>query len=775
MDKSDSRLHCEQIEKLMAAQKYKDAAFLADKVDWRKEEDNKHLIQAAEVYRKNRRYNDAVNLLKMAHNRRPNNKKIVFLLCEVYFENKDVVTAQVYFDRYQSMSDKSDWHYDALKYKRALAYDLPIPEKIDILLELKAKEPAAEQFRFELANLFHQARQYAECAAECDELLMLFGDDGNYAKKALELKKSCVELTDEQEKLLRKLSLGDTVSDRMTKNIQNVNLLNTMEMNKMELENKLAEEIQTFKSDETKASRKKPEFNTDSLKQTIPPSTQEIFYSDKTEDIKFTQEIGTYSNYTVKPNTSGDIREVLVEDDEDDDFEERKDGAPTAEGLLSDWNKIKARNTANMMKSIHQDVVERTGKIFEKSTTNDAKYYGSVTGELPGSIWKEVDIDEYEEEEPAVDEQTGSEEVSTEAGTPVVGDIQTANDSVIEENNEEITDETLNAEEYAEENVPEIEQPSDEFVSPEDIEENEENVLYESEEDAASYEEAEVIRETKEKTETYDVEPDEESISEEEEAASESDDDKVKDLSPEERKLFAPFLYSKKMRTQIVYALENITLAAYTGNVIITTDNNESGFSLAKTIVKFMKFADTNFAGAMSRIDAEKLNTKSMTEVLDKLNNAALVIERANKLSNNSLIKLTQGIYQEERGILLFLVDTKSEIKKLLNRQRTLNDFFNIRIDIIAMNEDTLVDYGFKYAASLGYSLSDGFANLAFHKRIREAQAGNHIVTIAEVREIIDEAIEIDNNNVFSILARKMSKKYRDEEGRIILCEKDFD
>ena len=86
---------------------------------------------------------------------------------EVYFENKDVVTAQVYFDRYQSMSDKSDWHYDALKYKRALAYDLPIPEKIDILLELKAKEPAAEQFRFELANLFHQARQYAECAAEC--------------------------------------------------------------------------------------------------------------------------------------------------------------------------------------------------------------------------------------------------------------------------------------------------------------------------------------------------------------------------------------------------------------------------------------------------------------------------------------------------------------------------------------------------------------------------------------------------------------------------------
>ena len=48
MDKSDSRLHVEQIDRLMKAGRYNDAVYLVDKVDWRKEDDIKSLIQAAE-------------------------------------------------------------------------------------------------------------------------------------------------------------------------------------------------------------------------------------------------------------------------------------------------------------------------------------------------------------------------------------------------------------------------------------------------------------------------------------------------------------------------------------------------------------------------------------------------------------------------------------------------------------------------------------------------------------------------------------------------------
>lgn len=791
MDKSDSRLHCEQIEKLMAAGRFKDAVFLADKVDWRKEEDNKRLIQAAEVYRKNRRFDDAINILKIAHNRKPNNKKIVFLICEIYFENKDVVTAQVYLDRYQSMTDRNDWHYDALKYKRALAYDLPVPEKIDILLDLKAKEPAAEQFRYELAVLYQQARQYAECGAECDELLLLFGDDGNFAKKALELKKGILPLSDEQETLLRKLTLDESVSDRLAKSTQNVKLMNTMDMSTLDLEKGLAEDIRTLKSEDSETKRrKKPEFNTKSLQQTIPPSTQEVFFADKTEDIQFTQEmnISNYSGYTVVPNGSGDIQEVRIPYSDEEDFDDET-GMSTPDDLLADWNRRKARNTENMMKNIHKDVVETTGKIFEKKKEEeeaDEEFYNSVTDTVPGSIWEEVESDEFAENTPSYTEDEAEDNAVAEENT-----ADLTEDTFEEETVEEETVEAENEEDYVAiegevtveepEEIPAEENESDEFGIAEEETADEEGV------EIASNEAAEVEVNAKD-VYSYDVEPDEESADDSDEESIEASDEegeireeeqedagRVKELSPEERKLFAPFLYSKKMRAQIVNALENITLAAYTGNVIITTENNDSGFALAKSVVKFVKFADTNFAGAMSRIDAEKFNTKNVSEILDKLNNGALVIERANKLSNNSLIKLTQGIYQEERGIIIFLVDTKNEIKRLLNRQRTLADFFNIRIDIVAMNEDALVDYGTKYAASLGYSIEEGFANLAFHKRVREAQAGNHIVTTTEVKEIIDEAVERNDKNFFSKITRKMSKKYRDEEGRVLLCEKDFD
>ena len=813
MDKSDSRLHCEQIEKLMKAGRYNDAVYLVDKVDWRKEEDIKRLIQAAEAYRRTRRYDDAVNILKMAHNKKPNNKKIVYLLCETYFESKDVVTAQVYLDRYQSMTDRSDWHYDALKYKRALAYDLPVTEKIDILVDLKKKEPAAEQFRYELAKLYNQARQYAECAAECDELVLLFGDDGKYAKKSLELKRSCVPLTEEQELLLRKLSLG--IGDgESSESSGNVKLMNTMDMSALNLQNNLAKDIQTLKSeDDVPVRRKRPEFNTKSLEQTVPPSMQEVFFSDKTADISFTQ-------YDMPTSADPDMKEVkppkkkrnpelekmgdrLYKDEDgqvsfsDASFDDYEDdtipGQITMDDLLSDWSKIKERNTQNLRKSIHEDFIESTGKIFEKK-----KEVEEEPEEEPGSIWKEVaDLDdEFAEmsqesieemiseaksempevilnekpaEEPETDEPEFAEIEAEEAVAAVVEESAEEAEEVVEETAEE-AEEVAEGEEVVDAEEEEI------VASPEETVDGATKVIPEikeemlaapvKEEKAAKAEKEEVSEEAEEETEkedTYDEEEDE------------KETEGVKDLSPEERKLFSQFLHPRSMRTQIANALENISLAAYVGNVLITTDNTESGFALAKSIVKFVKFADVNFSGAMSRIDATDFNVKNIPEILDRLNNGALVITDANKLSNNALIKLTQGINQEERGILIFLVDTRAEIKKLVNRQRTLTDYFNIKIDVIAMSEAALVDYGMKYANNLGYSIDDGFANMAFHKRVREAQAGNHSVTIAEVKEIVDEAIENNKKRRVSNLFRKMSNNLIDENGMVMLREKDFD
>ena len=805
MDKSDSRLHVEQIDRLMKAGRYNDAVYLVDKVDWRKEDDIKSLIQAAEAYRRTRRFDDAVNILKMAHNKKPNNKKIVYLLCETYFESKDVVTAQVYLDRYQSMTDRSDWHYDALKYKRAIAYDLPVTEKIDILVELKKKEPAAEQFRYELAKLYNQARQYAECAAECDELVLLFGDDGKFARKALELKKNNVPLTEEQESILRKLSLG--VSEGSSSS--DVKIMNTMDMSTLNLESKLAEDIQTLKSEDAgnHSKRKKPDFRTKSLEQTVPPSTQEVFFSDKTEDISFTQ-------YEMPVSKAADIREVKapskrkpeleemgnhlysdedgqisftdIEDDDDDDAPIA--GQITMDDLLSDWSKIKERNTQNLRKSIHEDVVEQTGKIFEKKKEVEVE---EEEEEEPGSIWKEVEdlSDEFEREAAEVAEEIEEAEETVEETEEAAVEESAIEEPVIEE-----------ASEVHEVGIPQEAAPAEEEVSAEDAEVLEEEEEFEAEETIEPVSEvkeevkktsapADISGETKVIPDVSEIlaEGEEEEVEEkaqpeasqeesyDEEGDAEEEKEEVKDLSPEERKLFSQFLHPRSMRTQIANALENISLASYVGNVIITTDNSDTGFALAKSIVKFVKFADVNFSGAMSNITATDFNNKNVIEILDRLNNGALVIRDANKLSNNALIRLTQGLNQEERGILIFLIDSRAEIKKLVKRQRTLTDYFNIRIDVIAMSEAALVDYGMKYANNLGYSIDEGFANMAFHKRVREAQAGNHSVTIGEVKQIVDEAISKNEKSGVSNLFRKMSKNYRDENGMIMLREKDFE
>ena len=530
------------------------------------------------------------------------------------------------------------------------------------------------------------------------------------------------------------------------------------------------------------------------MKEVKPPKKKRNPELEKMGDHLYSDEDGQVS-----------FTDASFDDIEDDNIP----GQITMDDLLSDWSKIKEKNTQNLRKSIHEDFVESTGKIFEKK-----KEVEEEPEEEPGSIWKEVaDLeDEFSEmsqesieamiseaksempevefdEKPAIEPETEEPEfaeLNTEDAV-IEAVEEKAEAEEVAESAEEVEEATEEAEEIAEEAAEE------EAAEESDVLEFTEEVVDEEEEIVASPEESvdgatKVIPEIKEemlttpakeeKAETTEEETSEED-SEKEDSYDEEEDEKetegVKDLSPEERKLFSQFLHPRSMRTQIANALENISLAAYVGNVLITTDNTESGFALAKSIVKFVKFADVNFSGAMSRIDATDFNVKNIPEIFDRLNNGALVITDANKLSNNALIKLTQGINQEERGILIFLVDTRAEIKKLVNRQRTLTDYFNIKIDVIAMSEAALVDYGMKYANNLGYSIDDGFANMAFHKRVREAQAGKHSVTIAEVKEIVDEAIENNKKRRVSNLFRKMSNNLIDENGMIMLREKDFD
>lgn len=269
--------------------------------------------------------------------------------------------------------------------------------------------------------------------------------------------------------------------------------------------------------------------------------------------------------------------------------------------------------------------------------------------------------------------------------------------------------------------------------------------------------------------EEYNMQDQEDVVSEEDQEMAEH-----KDLTDEEKDLFKPFLYSKKMKAQILDTLEKITLAAYVGNVVITSDSKETSLQLAKLIVSYVRMGDDNFSGNVAKIDAEKLNKKDMSNVFAKLVNGALLIEDAGKLNSQTMRAILQELNQEANGIIVILMDKKRAMDTLMGRGAVISEFFNARIDVLSMNVDMLVTYGIRYVYDKGYSVDD-MGRLALYKRISEMQAGNHTVTIAEVKEIMEDAMHRANKGGLSKMASIIMRKRYDENDMIILKEKDFD
>lgn len=244
-------------------------------------------------------------------------------------------------------------------------------------------------------------------------------------------------------------------------------------------------------------------------------------------------------------------------------------------------------------------------------------------------------------------------------------------------------------------------------------------------------------------------------------------------LTEDEKELFGALIQTDQMKNQIAAAIDKISLAAYTGNVIITGENGSGTMTLAKNLIKSVQISDRNFSGRVARISGAALDKKNIPETLSKLRGGALIVEKANGMSAESLKKLTQYLEQESEGIIVILEDTKIEMRKCLNKNPVIEENFNARIDINAMDNDTLVAYARDYAYDLEYSIDD-LGILALYTRISDLQTGDHSVTLAEVRDIIDEAIWSANRKNPKHFVDILSGKRYDDEDMIILREKDF-
>ncbi len=196
MDKYEYKIRSEEIKSLIAKGEYVDAAAIADTIDWRRVKSVMMLCTISDLYKINRRFEDARDMLLLAYDRHPGGRSIVYSLCELSIKMGEFVQAVEYYKEFVQVASKDSGRY-VLQYKLYEAQDVSLEERIAVLEELKSKD-YTEKWAYELAYLYHRIGLATKCVEECDELIVWFGE-GKYVLKAMELKKLHEPLTADQQ------------------------------------------------------------------------------------------------------------------------------------------------------------------------------------------------------------------------------------------------------------------------------------------------------------------------------------------------------------------------------------------------------------------------------------------------------------------------------------------------------------------------------------------------------------------------------------------------
>ena len=845
MDKSEYKLRAEEIKDLISRGEYAQAAEIADTIDWRRVKSVMMLCTISDLYKINRRYEDARDMLLLAYERRPGGRTICYSLCELSIKMEEYVQAIEYYKEFVQVAPKDPGRY-ILQYKLYEAQDVSLEERIAVLEELK-KRDYREKWAYELAYLYHRVGLAARCVEECDELILWFGE-GKYVIKAMELKMLHQPLTPEQqEKYDHRFdapgsyipsqnsvqdneysgnqgyaqdgsydqSQGyaqdgsydqdqsyaqDSSYDQNQSYVQDdfdihVKTMDVGQYNTINLQAELAAGLREVLGEEPKEDTAKAtadsitrsivapmmDSDTESLdypeiaevsEDDLEPETEqiegsEVFFGETGEigDLSQVPEVETeeilpeepaslkkqdvvpeLSEAEVEPEATTpveppkELANVLAQESdgqislvmpEAESIEKQITGQMNIEDILAEWERKKKENLEKREEEIRQHVLQQTGAMF-------TEFEQAVRDGLLEKLEKEkavdadtvTDTDEVEEE-PAVaehEEEPATEEPETSVDMEVTQEPAAEIPEVLEETTEE-------TEEASEESAAEAE------------EEPEEQVVEEASED--------------EQPQT----PERPTV--------ERDKAKVRALTREERELYAPFIQSKSAREQLVKAIDNISLAAYTGNVIITGEEGMDTLSLAKNMIRDIQATDSNFSGKVAKISGHALNKKDVAETLNRLQNGALIICKASEMNNKTVDTMYKALQQENQGIVIILEDTRKEIDRFLEKHEKLQESFTSRMDVEALSNDILVAFGRQYAWEMEYSI-DELGVLALHTRIEDMQTIDHVVTVVDVKEIVDEAIAHANKKTLKHFFDVLFAKRYDDEDMIILTEKDF-
>lgn len=897
MDKYEYKLRLEEIKTLNKKGRFQESAQIADTIDWKKVRNTSTLGIISDVYKINRRFDDAREILLLANEKSPQNRRIVYALCDLAIKTGQVVEAVEYYKQFVQLSPNDNSKY-ILLYKIYEAQDISLEERIAVLKEYKKRE-YNEKWAYELAFLYHRVGLATECVEECDQLILWFGE-GKYVLKAMELKRLYVPLSPAQQQLYDSQYGGRNAVEEEPQ------------------EAPAQEQTQAVRSAESKEKADldihvKPmdmgQYNTINLQEALAASMRDVFAVDREEvktaspeqeepDLMKNQQT-VYAAENGNGEYQEDISRVLEESDQWDaqatgqlDTEETKlaadavdaaepvsvqptqstpqvyaDVEPTlpvassSEACAYVAEPVNAQPEAPIlaaqpapeqtpavtdpadagMQEIHPAVVETPWMLMEtdkiehiqgveiqekaaavperqperKAVVGNTKIERQTTGQMNiEEVLKEWERLKKENEEKRKQEtrqwmlqQTGSlfDDFDESSRNGVLEQLQREESLPVEDEKAPANAENQEAP-VGDRAAVETTAAKAPLVDPSRETETEE--LEEIEEAPPVADAAQGYTEQNAETEAQDAEPvqryakqtaperigapaTEETKASRQEAPTPQPEtsgeekqlqervsqqqaaERVRSMTKAERKLFAQFIPTKRAMRQLVAALDEISLSAYTGNVVITGMPGSGTLKLTKCMIREIQASDGNFSGKVAKVNAELINKKDAKALVEKVANGALVIEKAGKLSNEGCEKLADALNQEHTGIIVFVLDEKRAIDRLYKKNGRLMESFTARFDIAALDSATLVKYGCQYAYTQEYSI-DELGRLALHTRIEDMQTSSHAVTVGEVRDIVDEAIAHANRKTIGHFIDIVLRRRYDEDDMIILREKDF-
>lgn len=810
MDKYEYNLKLDQIKTLLAEGSYKEAADIADTINWNKIRNVNALVKAGEVYEKVGRYEESREILLNAYDRSPIGRTIIYRLAEVAIKMKDFDGAKEYYDEFIDIAPHDNQKY-VLKYNIKKAQEADIKELIPILEEFKEEE-YTEEWAYELAHLYHKAGMIEKCIDACDELILWFGD-GPYVERALELKMLYQPLTKTQEdkyNLFRQKKEGKTIidSDVMEKAGEYVHepvaipqvTLNPNRFNTTNLQEEIVKGMQQI----MEATEKETVVGTmDSIKKIA----EEIPYLQLPEEevLEKEEEPNLETEELMDGSLQIDFKELLGEESdgqmslvvkEQALLEKQITGQMSIADVLEEWEKTKRAAEAALREAETQKLESAKAKALQEAEDimirlNDVipKLQADIRKKDSNSEPTTVPMEEKDDSVHTEDAKAEDElqEMIAAQERALLGQVTMRIPELTIDEMQAVKEELPNVEipvfeeelpkaepEVLEEELPEIEMP----VFEDEISE-EEMPMFDGEvsmEEALGFEEELPL--------TEDIRIPEISLDEKPEDLAkevlETDTIEIVSLTEEQKAIFSYFMPVKGMEAQLCKALSGIVANfnglpdSSKGNLLIQGSQGCGKTVLATSIVKVLQKQCGKPNGRIGKIDADKLNQKDIRQLIRKVSGGCLIIERAGALTRETAVTLSLLMEQDDSGTFVILEDTSVGIKKALMTDDGFARKFTESVTVPIFTNDDLIGFAKSYANELGYVI-DEMAVLALHNRISNIQRIDQATTLVEIKDIIDEAIEREARGglrkAFNILT---AKRYTDDD-KIVLTEKDFE